>query len=130
MSESNDPRRNAAEKICAVMLEARRNIGDVALCDALDLLAEGLGQNKYNRHAGAVIGGTTLGRRAIDDRQALRRIALCPPSRRHEAAGIEARLKAGADASDKQVDAIAHRLRRKLRENQTDKLVLSAAPVE
>jgi hypothetical protein len=50
-------------------------------------------------------------------------------SRRREAVGIVARQVAGAEASDKQVDAVAHRLRRKMRENETDKLVLSAASV-
>jgi hypothetical protein len=63
-----------AEEIYRVMLEAQRDAGDRALCEALDKLAEGTGQNKF-RHAAAVVRGTKLGRHAIDDKAALRRIA-------------------------------------------------------
>ena len=120
-----DPRRLAAELYDA-MLRTQRDGGDAALVEALNLLGEGTNQNKY-RHAGAVIGSIRLGRRAIDDRAWLRRIAEFPAARRREAVGAIAKQIAGAKAGDKQVDAIARRLRRKLRENETDKIVLSVA---
>jgi hypothetical protein len=110
------------------VLEAQRDVGDVALCEALDLLAEGSGQKRF-RFAANVIRGTKLGRHEIDDRQSLRRIAAFPAARRREAVSIVARQVAGTDAGDERVEAIARRLRRKLRENQTDKMVLSAASI-
>ncbi len=119
----SDPRRLAAELYDA-MLRTQRDGGDAALVEALNLLGRGTGQNKF-RHAGAVIGGIRLGRRAIDDKAALRRIAAFPAARRREAVSAMARRIAGADASDRRIDAIARRLRRKLRENETDKLVIS-----
>jgi hypothetical protein len=109
-----DDQRPTSEGLYLALLNSQRDDGDVALCEALDLLAEGTGQNCF-RHAASVIRGRALGRHAIDDKAALRRIAAYPADRRREAVGIEARQIAGADASDKQVDAIAHRLRRKLR---------------
>jgi hypothetical protein len=65
---------------------------------------------------------------AIDDAEALRRITTFPPASRREAVGIVARQVAGTEAGQTRVDAIAHRLRRKLRENETDKKVLSVNP--
>ena len=117
-----------AEDLYRAMLSVLRDGGDAKLCRKLDMLAGDTRQNKY-RHAGAIIGGTTIGRRAIDGRFALRQIALYPPSRRHEAVGIVAGQLAGADATDKQIDTIAHRLRRKLREKETDELLMSAASI-
>jgi hypothetical protein len=125
----SDPRQATAEAILAVVLEAQRDAGDEVLCDALDLLAEGTGQNKF-RHAASVLRGKVLGRSVIDDKAALRRIRAFSAARRREAVGIVAREVAGTDASEARVEAIAHRLRRKLRKNETDILVLSAAPVE
>ncbi|WMT78858.1 hypothetical protein [Bradyrhizobium sp. Ash2021] len=122
-----DPRRRAAEAIYNAMLQAQRDAGDAALCEALDLLAADTGQNKF-RFAASVLRGTTLGRLAINDAEALRRITAFPPARRREAVGVVARQVAGAEANPARVDAIAHRLRRKLRENETDKKVLSANP--
>jgi hypothetical protein len=121
-------RRQAAEAIYHAMLDAQRDAGDVALCEALDLLAAGTGQNKF-RHAASVLRGTVLGRHAINDREALRRVAAFPAARRREAVGIVARQVAGVDASDARVDAIAQRLRRKLRANKANKIVLCATSV-
>jgi hypothetical protein len=121
----SDPRRLAAELYDA-MLRTQRDGGDAALVEAMNLLGQGTGQNKF-RHAGAVIGGIKLGRRAIDDRAALRRIAAFPACRRREAVGIVARQVAGANAGDERVEAIAQRLRRKLRANETNTLVKFAA---
>ena len=125
---TSDPRRIAAERIYAAVLEAQRDVGDVGLLAALDLLAEGTGQNKF-RHAASVLRGTVLGRTAINDVEALRRIAAFPAARRREAVGVVARQIAGPDADDKRVDAIAHRLRHKLRKNKTKLLVISATSV-
>ena len=122
----SDPRNSAAEAVLAVFLDAQRQGGEVALCEALDLLAQGTGENRF-RFAANVIRGTKLGRHAIDDRAALRRIAAFPASRRREAVSIVARQEAGADGSDERVEAIAQRLRRKLRENETNELVKFAA---
>jgi hypothetical protein len=124
---SSDQRGVTAEDLYHAMLSALRDGGDAKLCRALDMLAGDTRQNKY-RHAGAVIGSTTLGRRAIDDHQALRRIAAFPPARRHAAVGIVARQAAGPAASKKKIDAIAHRLREKLRKN-AEELVISATPI-
>src|SRR5947209_2097276 len=102
---------NSAHGIYQALLAAQRDDGDAALVEALDLLAEDTGQNKF-RHAAGVIRGTKLGRHAIDDDWAVRRIATFPAAQRREAVGIVARQVAGPDATDKQVDADAHRLRR------------------
>ncbi len=126
-----DPRRNAAQAIYRAVLQAQRDAGagDMALCQALDLLAENTGENRF-RHAAAIVRGVRLGRHAIDDSEALCRIEAFPPDRRREAVGIVARQVAGAEASDHEIDAVAHRLRRKLRDNEADKLVLSATSVQ
>jgi hypothetical protein len=68
-----DPHRIAAEAIYNAMLNAQRDAGDAALCEALDLLAADTGQNKF-RHAAAVLRGRNGGRPKIDDTFALRRI--------------------------------------------------------
>ncbi len=117
-----DPHRNApAQAIYRAMLRAQRDEGDAALCEALDLLAADTGQNKF-RHAASVLRGIRLGRHAIDDKNAIRRIEAFPAGRRREAAGIVARQIAGAGASDALVVTIAQRLRRKLRTNETNKI--------
>jgi hypothetical protein len=117
-------RRPTAEAIYSAMIEAQRVDGDAALCEALDLLAAGTGQNKF-RHAASVLRGTVLGRSAVDDKEALRRVAAFPPARRREAVGLIARQVAGPGAEPKDVESIGRRLRRKLRQNETDKKVLS-----
>jgi hypothetical protein len=126
-ADQSDPRRLAAEAVYSAILEARRDAGDAAVCDALDLLGAGAGQNRY-RHAAAAIRGLAPGRSAIDDDRALRRISAFPPARRRDAVGVVARDVAGAEASAKQVAAIARRLRRKLSKNETDEIVLSVSP--
>ena len=124
----SDPRSLAAEAIYNTVLQAQREGGDAALCAALDLLAEGSGENRF-RFAASVIRGTRLGRHAIDDREALRRVAAFPAARRREAVGIVARQVAGVNASEARVDAIAQRLRRTLRANKANKIVLCAPSV-
>jgi hypothetical protein len=125
MSEPSDPRRRAAKAIYAAVLQAQRVAGDVALCEALELLSEGTGQNKF-RHAASVLRGTVLGRTAIDDQEALCRIAAFPPARRREAVGIVAGQI--AKASGKRVDTVERRLRRKLK-NETAERVLSVCSI-
>jgi hypothetical protein len=110
----SDPRSLAAEIYNAV-LNAQHDDSDAVLSEALDLLAQNTGQNKF-RHAASIVRGRALGRSVIDDKAALRRVAAFPPARRREAVGVVARQVAGAHASDKRVAAIARRLRRKLRE--------------
>jgi hypothetical protein len=122
----SDPRRQAAETLFGALLGAKRIGGDGAVCDALDMLGVGTGQGRYQR-AAAAIRGLSPGRSAINDDRALRRISAFPAARRRDAVGVVARDVAGADASDKQVDAIARRLRRKLSKNETDELVLSVS---
>jgi hypothetical protein len=117
----------AAEAILDAMLQALRDDGDRALCDALDMLAQRTRQNKF-RNAASIVRGTKLGRTAIDDRAALRRIAGFAPALHHEAVGIVAQDIAGSGASKTRVDTIAHRLRRKIPKNETDEKVLSASP--
>jgi hypothetical protein len=112
-----DPRQATAEAIYAAVLEAQRDGGDAVLSAALDLLAKASGENRF-RFAASVIRGIKLGRHAIDDREALRRIAAYPPARRRAAASIVARQIAGAEASNTKVNTIANRLRKKLRENK------------
>jgi hypothetical protein len=121
-----DLRRDAAEALHAAVLEAQRVAGDAALCDALELLSEGTGQNKF-RHAASILRGTVLGRSAIDDKEALRRVAAFAahhPDRRREAVGIVAGQV--AKASGENVDSVERRLRRKLAKNETDKKDVSA----
>src|SRR6266446_6425462 len=99
----SDPRQAAVEhavKVKALALLARE-IGDVGICQALDLLAEGTGQNKY-QHAASILRGTVAGRPTIDDEAALRRIAAFPAARRREAVGIVAGKLAGEGASEKE----------------------------
>jgi hypothetical protein len=122
----DDARRLAAEAVYNAILQAQRDAGDPAVAEALDKLASETGQNGL-RHAASVFrGGVQLGRKAIDDTAALRRILDCPPEKRRERVGIEARQLAGPGARDKQVHAIAQRLRRKLR-NQMHTIVLCSA---
>ncbi len=128
MTKDSGPRRGAAEAIYAAVLQAQRVAGDVALCEALDLLAAGTGENKF-RHAASVLRGTELRRSAIDDRDALRRIAAFPPARRRGAVGIVALRVAGPGATKKKVAAIERRLRRKLENKKTDTGVLSVDSV-
>jgi hypothetical protein len=113
MNAAADPRHLSAEIYAAVQNARRDDVGVVALCAVLDLLAESRGQNKF-RHAASVLRGTELRRSAIDDREALRCIAAFPPARRRGAVGIVAPRVAGPGATKKQVAAIERRLRRKL----------------
>ena len=113
MTDAVDARRLAAEIYAAVQNARRDDVGVGVLCAVLDLLAESRGQNKF-RHAASVVRGTELRRSAIDDREALRRIAAFPPARRRGAVGTVALGVAGPGAAKKQVEAIARRLRRKL----------------
>ncbi len=110
----NDPRRRAAEAVYDAILDAQRDAGDIALCEALDKLTSATGQNRF-RHAASILRGTKLGRHAIDDREPLRRIAAFPAARHRDAVGIVARNIAGLGASPKQVKTIARRLQRKLK---------------
>jgi hypothetical protein len=105
-----------AEKVHNAFLKALSERSDATpeLCEALDLLAVVTRQNKF-RHAASIIRGTRLGRSAIDDREALRRMASFPADRQHEAAGAVASQMAGSGATEAQVQAIASRLRRKRR---------------
>jgi hypothetical protein len=121
-----DPQNSSAESVLAAALESQRDSRDAVLTAALDLLCERTGQNKY-RFAASVIRGTKLGRHAIDDRAALRRIMATPADRRREVAGKEARQIAAT--SGERPDSIARRLRRKLRENETDEMVISASSI-
>lgn len=104
-----------AARLYAAALETQRVAGDLAIGEALDLLAQSTGENKF-RHAAAVVRGIKLGRGAIDDEEALRRIASFPEARQREAISAVARQMAGAGASDKKVASDARRLRRKWRE--------------
>jgi hypothetical protein len=114
-----------AGEILDALLDARRADADAALIEALDLLTERTGQNKY-RHAASIMRGTKLGRHEIDDRAALRRIRGFPPEQRHKAASVVAGQIAGAGASEQRVEAIANRLRRKLRKKAVE-IVITAA---
>ena len=114
MTDAVDPRRRAAEGLYGAIIEARRDAGDGALCDALDMLAgSGAGQSRY-RYAATAIRGLAPGRSAIDDDRSLRRISAFPPAQRRDAVSVVARDVAGIEASSKQVHAIASRLRGKL----------------
>jgi hypothetical protein len=114
--------RDIAAELYNAMLQARCDAGEVAR-EVLDMLAANTGQNSF-RHAASVLRGTRLGRNAIDDREALRRIAAFPPDRQREAVGIVAADMARADG--KKIEAHERRLRRKRPANETDKMVLSA----
>jgi hypothetical protein len=122
----DDPGDAAADGVYAAIVAAQREAGDVALCAALEKLAEGTGQNKF-RHAAAILRGRSLGRKAIDDRAALRHIEASPPDRRREAVGAVALQVAGPDATDARIEAIAQRLRSKLRKMKRINCLSSAA---
>jgi hypothetical protein len=122
----NDPRRLAAE-LYNRMLAAQCDAGEVAR-EVLDMLAADTGQNAF-RHAASILRGRVLGRTAIDDSEALRRVAAFPPDRRREAVGIVAKQVARANPGGPQIGSIERRLHRKLAKNETDKLVLSVASV-
>ncbi len=102
----------AAERLFAAMLDSLHESGDAAICDALELLAADTEKNTF-RHAAAFVRGAISGRPAINDLEALRRIATFPLSRRREAIGIVAKELGGRDADPARVDAIARRLRHK-----------------
>jgi hypothetical protein len=86
------------------------------LASLLDMHAARTGQNAA-RHAARVLrGAVQSGRRGIDDTRALQRIMCEPPSKRRYIVGVVARFVAGQGATDKQIAAIAQRLRRKMRE--------------
>src|SRR4051812_3440890 len=121
MTDDPDP---IAERLYDAFLAAQREAGDDALVRALDLLAVRTGQNTI-RHAAAIIRGKAVGRKAIDDRAALRRIATYAPSRRREAVSVVARQVAGNKGDEKRVASIARRLRRKLHQNEMDKIAVS-----
>jgi hypothetical protein len=122
MSDAADTRRLATESVFNAIVDARRDAGDAPLCDALDQLGAGAGQNRY-RYAAAALRGLAPGRPAIDDDWALRRILKYPPARRRSAVGFVAKQTAGAGASGKQVHAITVRLRRKLK-NEKHTIIL------
>jgi hypothetical protein len=124
----SDPHRRATEAVYIAIIEARRDAGDAALCDALDQLGAGAGQHRYLRAASA-IRDLAPGRPAVDDDLALRRILKYPPDRRREAIGIVAQgLAPGAGASSKKVKSIKRRLHRKLAKNEVDTpIVLSTS---
>jgi hypothetical protein len=128
MTDAVDQRRLAAEALYGAIIEARRDAGDAAVCDALDMLGAGAGQDRYLRAASA-IRDLAPGRPAVDDELALRRIMKYPPDRRREAVGIVARhLAPGADAGSKNFKSIRRRLSRKLAKNEVDTpLVLSTS---
>jgi hypothetical protein len=118
-----DPRR-IATKLYNAALKSRCDAGEITR-EMLDMLAADTGQNAF-RHAASILRGRTLGRTAIDDREALRRVAAFPPARGRAAVGIVAGEMARADG--KSIETHARRLRRKMPKNETDELVLSAPP--
>jgi hypothetical protein len=126
---TSDPRRRlAAEAVYDAILQAKRDAGDAAVCDGLDMVAACAGQNRLYRYAAAAIRGLPPGRPAIDDDLALRRILKFPPERRREAVGIVAQdMARGAGASSKEVKAIVRRLHRKLAINEMDEIVSSTS---
>ena len=124
----SEPISLAAKAVYNTILQAQRDAGGAVVAEAFDSLALETGQNGY-RHAASVFRGTVpLGRKAIDDTAALRRILTCPPEKRRERVGIEAQRLAGPGASAKQVHAHGQRLRRKLR-NQMHTIVLCSGSV-
>jgi hypothetical protein len=88
--------------------------GDFAVSEALELLAERTGKNKY-RHAAAIVRDKKVGRHEKDDRWALQQIADCSPERRREAVGKVAKKVARSGATAKDIAAIERRLRRKIK---------------
>jgi hypothetical protein len=118
-----------ARRLAEALYDELDDAGSV-LVELLDVHADRTGQNTP-RHAGRILRGAARpGRKRIDDNAALRRIASFPPWQRREAVGKVARFEAGRDASDKEVETIAQRLRRKLREeNETNEMDVFAASV-
>jgi hypothetical protein len=85
------------------------------LARLLDLHAARTGQN-CARHAARVLrGAVQSGRRGFDDTAAIRRVMAFPPRQRHQAVSIVAKFTAGPGATERQIAAIAQRLRRKMR---------------
>jgi hypothetical protein len=119
-----DPHPLAVE-LYAVMLKAQHDVGDSPISEALAMLGANTGLNKF-RHAASYVRGTVSGRTAIDDGEALHRIARFSAKRRREAVGIVTRQMEGPEASAARIEATERRLRRKLAQNETDKMVLSA----
>lgn len=117
-----------AEALYRELLRSLQVDGDAALADALDMLARGLGENRF-RHASTILRGAAAGPKSIDDAEALRRIAAFPPAQQREAVGIVAHHMAGPGASRRQVESLARRLRRKRQKNETDRPVMSASPL-
>lgn len=115
-----------ADGIYAALVAAPREVGDLALCEALEKLASKTGRNLF-RHAAAVVRGRSRGgRKPIDDGAALRRIAAYAPDRRREAVGALALQM--ADGDQRKANTIAHRWREKLRKeaNETEETGASA----
>lgn len=112
--QASAPRRAAADRIYVAIAEARRIHGDGPFCDVLERLAVETGRNVL-RYAAQVINGKTGGRKEKDDRRAIQRIVAWPKAHRHEAVGIVAREMAGPGAGERSIEAIAQRLRGKLR---------------
>jgi hypothetical protein len=110
----------AAEALLDAMFQAMRDDGDGIFCQALDMLAEKTGQNKF-RHAARVIGGTKLGRRSRDDRRALWRIG-----RGESVADVAAQVALPGEI----VTSVERRLRRKMGADKTsDELLMSEKSV-
>jgi hypothetical protein len=85
------------------------------LASLLDLHAARTGQNTA-RHAARVLRGAVQGgRRGFDDAAAIRKVMAFPPRQRHQAVSIVAKFTAGPGATERQIAAIAQRLRRKMR---------------
>jgi hypothetical protein len=112
-------------RLLPLLMGAQGEGDDAILCKALDFLAEGTGQNKY-RFAASILRGIKLGRHAINDREALRRIAAFPAARKRAAVGIVARQIAAVEGGHTRIDSIAQRLRRKLRKKKTGGIVDAA----
>jgi len=116
-----DPRDIATQLHNAVLL-SQCDAGEVTR-EVLDMLAVSTGQNSF-RFAAAIIGGARLGRTAIDDQEALKRIAAFAPARRREAVGAVA--DSVAAVTGEKTKSVANRLRRKIRQNETGKMLLPA----
>ena len=113
--------RATAEAILDAIVQGLRDDGDVALCEALDMLGQRTGKNKF-QHAANIVRGTKLGRHPINDRLALWRIARGESV--SEVAGQVAR-------PDEKVTSVERRLRRKLDLNKTsDVLLMSEESIE
>jgi hypothetical protein len=122
MLDPDGPRRPAVAAIYASLGDDPASV----LAELLELHAARTGQNTA-RHAARVLRGTVQnGRRGFDDTRALRRIVGYPPSKRHRAVGIVAKFEAGEGASEREIAAIAQRLRRKLRKMHEKVLCISS----